>query len=178
LRAYLKKKELWSAQKFESIDWKNYCSAFKRLSTGRQAAVAQATHNIWHTGTRHQQYFGEAKACCMCNCETEDWRHVLTCGSIGASIRKAVSWGKLQKSMDRWHLPQDFCTTIEKGVNHYKEQSYKRTTQSNENEPQKPFGVTFNTPRNLIRQAFRTQTHIGWDNFLKGQISRDWLTNV
>jgi hypothetical protein len=29
LRAYLEKKELWSAQQFESIDWTNYHSAFK-----------------------------------------------------------------------------------------------------------------------------------------------------
>jgi hypothetical protein len=70
LRAYLEKKELWSAQQFESIDWTNYLSAFKRLSKGRQTAVVKATHNLWHTGTRHQQYFGKAKACCMCNCET------------------------------------------------------------------------------------------------------------
>jgi hypothetical protein len=62
LRAYLEKKELWSAQQFESIDWTNYCSAFKRLSKGRQTAVVKATQNLWHTGTRHQQYFGEAKA--------------------------------------------------------------------------------------------------------------------
>jgi hypothetical protein len=31
LRDYLEKKELWSAQHFESIDCKNYSSAFKRL---------------------------------------------------------------------------------------------------------------------------------------------------
>jgi hypothetical protein len=80
--------------------------------------------------------------------------------------------------MDRWHLPQDFWTTIEKGVNHYTERPHKRTTQSKENEPQKPFGVTFNTPRNLLKQAFRTQSHIGWENFLKGRISRDWITYV
>jgi hypothetical protein len=54
----------------------------------------------------------------------------------------------------------------------------RRTTQSKENEPQKPFVVTFNTPRNLLQKAFTTQSHIGWDNFLKGRISRDWLTCV
>jgi hypothetical protein len=75
-------------------------------------------------------------------------------------------------------LPQDFWTAIEKGVNHYTERPHKRTTQSKENEPQKQFVVTFNTPRNLLQQAFRTQSHIGWDNFLKGRISRDWLTYV
>jgi hypothetical protein len=163
---------------FESIDWTNYSSAFKRLLKGRETAVAKATHNLWHTGTRHQQYLGEAKPCCMCNCETEDWRHVITCGSIDASLDRAASWGKLRKSMERWHLPPDFWTTTEKGVNHYTERPHKRTIQSKENEPQKPFGVTFNTPRNLLQQAFRTQSHIGWDNFLKGLISRYWLTYV
>jgi hypothetical protein len=177
-RAYLEKKELWSAQQFESIHWTNYRSAFKRLSKGRQTAVVKATHNIWHTGTRHQKYFGEAKACCMCNCDKEEWCHVLACGSIDASIHRAVSWGKLRKSMDLWHLPQDFWMTIEKGVNHYTEQPYKIKTQWKENERQTPFGVTFNTPRNLLQQAFRTQSNIGWDNFLKGRISRDWLTYV
>jgi hypothetical protein len=73
----------------------------------------------------------------MCNCDTEDWRHVLMCGSIDASLHRAVSWGKLRKSMELWHLPQDFWTTIEKGGNHYTEQPHKRTTQSKENEPQK-----------------------------------------
>jgi hypothetical protein len=35
LRAYLEKKELWSAQQFESIDYTNKSSAFKQLSKGR-----------------------------------------------------------------------------------------------------------------------------------------------
>jgi hypothetical protein len=80
--------------------------------------------------------------------------------------------------MEWWHLPQDFWTAIEKGVNHYTEQPHKRTKHSTKNEPQKPFGVTFNTSRNLLQQAFGTQSHIGWHNFLKGRISRDWLTYV
>jgi hypothetical protein len=174
----LEKKEHWSAQHFESIDWTNYSSAFKRLSKGRKTAVAKATDNLWHTGTRHQQYFGDAKPCCMCNCKIEDWRHVLMCGSLDASLHSAASWGKLRKSMERWHLPPYFWTTIEKGINHYTEQPHKRTVNSKDNEPQKPFGVTFNTPRNLLQQAFRTQSHIGWDNFRKGRIRRDWLTYV
>jgi hypothetical protein len=90
----------------------------------------------------------------------------------------AASWGKLRKLMERWHLPSDFWTTIEKGINHYTEHPHQRTASSKDNEPQKPFGVTFNTPRNLLQQAFRTQSHIGWDNFLKGRMSRDWLTYV
>jgi hypothetical protein len=175
LRAYLEKKELWSAQHFESIYWTNCSSVFKRLPKGGKQRQRRQ-HNIWYTWTSHQQYFGEAKPCCMCNCETEDWRHVLMCGSIDASLHRAASWGKLRKSMERWHLPHEFWTTMEKGVNQYTEHPHKSTIHSKENEPQKPFGVTFNTPRNLLQQECRTQSHIDWDNFLKGRISRDWLT--
>jgi hypothetical protein len=178
LRAYLEKKEHWSAHHFEIIDWKNYSSAFKILSKGRQTAVAKATHNLWHTGTRHQQYYGDAKLCCMCNCETEYWRRVLMCGSKDTSLHRAASWVKLKNSMEWWHISPDFWTMIDKGTNHYTEQPHKCTIHSKDNEPQKPFGVTFNTPRKLIQQTFRKQSHIGWDNFLKGQISRDWITYV
>jgi hypothetical protein len=55
---------------------------------------------------------------------------------------------------------------------------HKRTIHSKESEPQKPFEVTFNTPMNILQQAFGTHSHIGWDNFLKGRIRRDWLTYV
>jgi hypothetical protein len=140
--------------------------------------VAKATHNLWHTETRHQKYFGDSRPCCMCNCETEDWRYVLTCVSLDASIHRAASLVKLKKSMERWHLTPDFWTTREKGINHYTEQPHKRTIHSKDNGPQKPFGFTFNTPMNLLQQAFRTQSHIGWENFLKCHISRDWLTYV
>jgi hypothetical protein len=46
LRDYLEKNERWSAQNFDSNDWTNYSSAFKRLLKGRKTAVAKATHNI------------------------------------------------------------------------------------------------------------------------------------
>jgi hypothetical protein len=104
----------------------------------------------------------------MCNCETEDWCRVLTCGSIEASLHRAASWVKLKRLMERCHLPPDLWTMIEKGINHYTEQPHKRTIHSKDKEPQKPFGVTFNTPRNPLQQAFRTKSHIVWDNFLKG----------
>jgi hypothetical protein len=92
LRSYLEKKDHWNAQHFDSIDRTNYSSAFQRVSKRRQTAVAKATHNLWHTGTRHQQYFGDKNTCCMCNCETEDWIHLITCGSLDASLHRAASW--------------------------------------------------------------------------------------
>jgi hypothetical protein len=72
LRSFLVEKEHWSAQHFEIIEWTNYNTAFKILSKGWHTAEAKATHSLWHNGTGHQQYYLDAKPCCMCNCETED----------------------------------------------------------------------------------------------------------
>jgi hypothetical protein len=43
-------------------------------------------------------------------------------------------------------------------------------------EPSPPFGPTFYAPRNRPKVASRAQSRIGWDNFLKGRLSRDWIT--
>jgi hypothetical protein len=93
---------------------------FKRLSKGQQTAVAKYTHNIWHTGTRHSQYYGGAKPCCVCNCDAEYWCHVITFGSLDSALHWEASWEKLRKSMERWHLHLDFWKKIEKGINNYK----------------------------------------------------------
>jgi hypothetical protein len=61
LSSYLTEKEHWNAKYVESIGWKNYSTTLKRFSKGRLTTVAKATHNLWHTGTRHQQYYGGAK---------------------------------------------------------------------------------------------------------------------
>jgi hypothetical protein len=40
-------------------------------------------------------------------------------------------------------------------------------------EPPSPFGTTFYTPRNRLKVA--SHSKIGWDSFLKGRMSRDWI---
>jgi hypothetical protein len=50
MQIYLMDKENWSRQDFDSINWRGYGTAFKRLPRSRQTAVAKASHNLWHTG--------------------------------------------------------------------------------------------------------------------------------
>jgi hypothetical protein len=42
-------------------------------------------------------------------------------------------------------------------------------------EPPTPFPHTFYSQRNIIKVAFRMQSHIVWENFTKGQLSREWV---
>jgi hypothetical protein len=65
---------------------------------------------------------------------------------------------------------------MEKGVRYYTLNPLKRDPDNMPLEPSSPFGTTFHTPRNRLKVAFRAQSQIGWDNFLKGRLSRDWIT--
>jgi hypothetical protein len=41
-----------------------------------------------------------------------------------------------------------------------------------------PLQPTLNIARNLLRQAYRAQSAVGWENFMKGQIFRQWETYI
>jgi hypothetical protein len=153
-------KEHWNEQHFESFNWIGYITVFERLPKGRQTAVTMATHNMWHTGVKHQQYYRCFKPCCMCNCETEEWLHGMPCGLLDSAIQRAASLAKLRKSMDHGHLPADLWTTVEKSIHHYIiTQSTVLSTRKlpKTAKPRLPFGVTFTISRNLMQQAYRTQ---------------------
>jgi hypothetical protein len=78
--------------------------------------------------------------------------------------------------MDKWSLPSDMWITMENGVRHYTLNPLKRDPDNTPLEPPSLFGTTFHTPRNRLKVAFCAHSQIGWDNFLKGRLSRDWIT--
>jgi hypothetical protein len=80
--------------------------------------------------------------------------------------------------MTIWKLPPDFWTAVQKGMQIYRENPNKRKLEE-ENEPPTPqapapFQPTLNNARNLLRQAYRAQSAVGWENFTKGRLFRKW----
>jgi hypothetical protein len=135
--------------------------------------VSQPT--AYTTGARHEQWFGEVKPCCVCG-DHEDWWHVLTCKALDAELIRADSWKKLRKMMDKWSLSSDMWIATENGVQRYTLNPLKRDPDNMPPAPPSTFGITFHTPINRLKVVFCSQSQIGWDNFLKGRLSRDWIT--
>jgi hypothetical protein len=74
--------------------------------------------------------------------------------------------------MTIWKLPPDLWTAAQKGLQFYIDNPYKRKLQEEDNQPilqtPAPFQPTLNNVRNLLRQAYRAQSAVGWENFMKG----------
>jgi hypothetical protein len=96
---------------------------------------------------------------------------VLLCKSLDAELIQADSWSKLRKGMEKWEMSQDMWLIIENGVRHYTMNPKKREHDNMPTEPSPPFGPTFYAPRNRPKVAFRAQSRVGWDNFLKVNLS-------
>jgi hypothetical protein len=82
----------------------------------------------------------------------------------------------LKKQMDKWSLPSYMWIDMESGVRYYTINPLKRNPKIMPPEPMSSFGTTFYTPRNRLKVAFCAQSQIGWENFLKGRLSRYWIT--
>jgi hypothetical protein len=84
----------------------------------------------------------------------------------------------VKKAMKVWKTPPYFWIAIEKGINHYATHPLRRDKDNMPPEPQKLFGTTFYTPLNILQIAFQKQSHVGWENFLKGRICTEWCTYI
>jgi hypothetical protein len=78
--------------------------------------------------------------------------------------------------MEKWGMSQYMWLTIENGVRHYTMNPKKREQDDMPAEPSPLFRPTFYAPRNRLKDAFRAQSRIGRDNFLRGRLSRYWTT--
>jgi hypothetical protein len=84
-------------------------------------------------------------------------------------MAREASWAKVKQAMAPWKMPPDFCTAIEKGLQHY-----TRNASKNNKGAAAHFPGTLNNPHNLPRQAFREQDEIGWSGMFKGRIETQW----
>jgi hypothetical protein len=108
LHTFLMKKETWSPQAFDYIDWHASELALRRLLKNRQMNVIKLCHNYWHKGYHHHTFYGGDRPCCLCQETKEYWRHILSCPSLDADYHRSASWQKVKKDMQMWCLPAYF----------------------------------------------------------------------
>jgi hypothetical protein len=72
MRGYLIQRKIWMDRQFEGIDCTSYGITFKRMGRSRYTAITKSSNTLWHTRTKHNQYYGETRGFCMCGNVQED----------------------------------------------------------------------------------------------------------
>ena len=107
--------------------------------------------------------------CPMCGTELETPDHILQCHNKRAVASAAAARLFLGKSLLKQKTPDRLTRTIKYGLRMYSTSPTQPPTRNLR------YPRDFNTHLNdLIDTAFATQSRIGWDNFARGFISKDW----
>jgi hypothetical protein len=88
LHKYLMHKETWTDHIFDSVDWVGYGTVCPTVKTN---SGVQGLSQPGTQGDKHMKYHGGVKPCCMYSAAHEDWRHLLFCPSLDASLHCAES---------------------------------------------------------------------------------------
>jgi hypothetical protein len=98
--------------------------------------------------------------------------------TLDVDPNRTDSWEQVKKEMTIWKLPPDFWMVTQKGIQFYIDNLDKQNMQEEDDPPipqaPTPFQPTLNNARNLLSQAYRAQSSVGWENFMKGRIIGQW----
>jgi hypothetical protein len=142
--------------------------AFNKITPARQPTITKMLFSFWCSTSRHFRNRSQRKLCCFCDSEDEDWKHILSCPGLGATIKRNESCNSLKASQSHFDIPTETWLAIEHRIQYFN--TYQEKKETPQHVP--PFNGSFVPRKILLNDAFASQSKIGWINFLKGRISR------
>lgn len=166
LRTYIQRKRQWSDTVWDDVDFELFSKHFRGLRHSHQIQHMKFVHDQLPLGWRHQKYSessAEQLALCPCCLETaESNEHFMRCQKNDARTSgiNLILSDKAEKSP---HLCRRLAV---EGI------KFWHTTGTNDFRP-----TLKSFPRHMwkvISNVVRQQSNIGWDNLLKGYLSKAW----
>jgi len=156
----------WDNSTYESIDWKHYGESFKKLSHGKRLQISKYTNDLLPTKRRLQTIDNRVDGRCFaCESLWETTNHMLTCSCDARHAARTVARIKFQDKLVQLHTPNILTTVICESMDKWIARR-----------PVLP--PAWNGPEDEIkaeiRLAFNAQSRIGWDQFFRGRIAKDW----
>ncbi len=151
---------------FHSIDWECHDLAFHSVSPTRRISYCKLIHGLYQTRSRDNKFFGSPNNCPFCPAE-ETLCHFFTCPNGDASNLRSVSMQVLVTELVNANTPKPLQQAILQGITQWT-MTYPDT-----------FTYYISAGQQLLTcdatlAAFTAQTHLGWDQFLRGRVTLKW----
>jgi hypothetical protein len=160
-RKFLQAKYEWDDETTDNIWWNVHAKSLQKLELHNRIRINKFIHNHCSTNSRdHLHYKHKPEVCNTCSHSEETEDHILQCQTFPRrKLRKL--WIKDILDVDKKIIPLNIRKAISLGIKGWLEKS-----PINEE--------TLDTFSNKIQLAFRHQSMIGWDHFVRGRISITW----
>jgi hypothetical protein len=156
----------WDNEIYESIAWKPIGETFKKLSTGQRVQISKYLHDLLPTLHRQQTMDNRINGRCFdCGFLREDTNHVLQCKSDDRDTARTEALTTFRQHLQTQKTPDIMATLICNSIKSWLDRTII-------------LPPTRTTPEEQImtdlHRAFNSQKAIGWDQFLRGRLAKDW----
>jgi hypothetical protein len=148
----------WTEDDFNTVDWHSLHRAMLKMPRPRQIAISKLINGLWNVNIQNHRYYWQSAACPYCPTE-ETMHHLLTCNSKEAQLSRQTATEKLGKAIAAAHTPEPLAAHLLHCIDSWTQDQVVRPSPGT---------------KDKITKATREQNHIGWDNFLRGRISKGW----
>ena len=163
---YISKNANWVDKSiFYRVDWQARLSASKRIPKERELTFFKLEFNLFATmSRRHKMDKAILPACPRCTRDEETFNHMLQCERIRSETLR--SWEETRKMLRTPRFCSAILLQLESGILSWLQTTPPKWQGPRPNESDK-IG-------SLILAAFHDQHIIGWDQALRGRLSKKW----
>jgi hypothetical protein len=156
----------WDNNTFESIAWEPLGESLKKLSIGQRIQLSKYMNDLLPTMKRQQTMDNSIDGRCFeCNQLWEDTNHVLRCPCKTRYTARKEAFATFRQHLTKQHTPDIMATLICNSMTSWLERS--RISPPTWIPPEEKIMTQ-------LTRAFQSQSKIGWDQFFRGRIAKDW----
>jgi hypothetical protein len=169
LREYLIKSNKWKNNIIDKIWWEGYENSINSINPSKKRFIQKFVHKKLPTNYRQNKYYDyKTSLCSQCNEEIETQEHMIRC--TGCRLRTGTRKKyilDLENIMEKHRINKSTTMVIKHCVNKWLH-----------DEPSEYIDKLVPDASYTLKRAYKEQSEIGWDNWMKGRISIEWGTLV
>eukprot|EP00957_Ditylum_brightwellii_P027408 2072258-Ditylum_brightwellii.AAC.1 len=161
---YIQRKTGLTNAQMEEIEWDRLGNALERQKLHTQIQLIKFMHNWLNTGMQKQKFYKDAVAGCpICCAENETWTHMFQCPHDNALSLRSLALTKFKSSLIKMSTAPIIWQVL-----YYKVAQWCRLPTIT------PLRILSDSTGNILRDAVDTQHDLGWQNFMKGRVAKQW----
>jgi hypothetical protein len=165
LQTQIIKRQGWSLADFDRVDWEAHRLAYVSYKRPQRISISKLAHGLYHTNYEAHKLYGKAILCPCCGGQPEALIHVFRCQAKSCVDKRIEAQEILRGALTMAKTPDKLSSSIFHGIN----------SSVREDDPPTPLYRGSVLPGDVaLVQAFLDQTLLGWDQLLRGRISRKW----
>ena len=159
----------WTEDIYDNIAWRPMGENLRKLSIGQCIQISKYMNDLLPTAKRLQTFDNKHDGRCFeCQQLWEDTNHILQCPGEDRSNQRQESMQTLCLQLNAKKTPKVMTDLICDSIDNW---IHRRQISLPNWHQHEPF-------LNTLTDAFNSQKRIGWDQFLRGRMSKDWATAI